>query len=71
MAQHPGRRRREYTPGDRLARARAGGLAIVEGEVVDAYDSGFGKQVIVAVMLEGSDQPLTATFRAEAVELAA
>jgi hypothetical protein len=47
------------------------GLAIVEGEVVDAYDSGFGKQVIVAVMLEGSDQPLTATFRAEAVELAA
>jgi hypothetical protein len=47
------------------------GLATVEGEVVDAYDSGFGKQVIVAVILEGSDQPLTATFRADAVELAA
>jgi hypothetical protein len=47
------------------------GLAIVEGEVVDAYDSGFGKQVIVAVILEGSDQLLTATFRADAVELAA
>ena len=47
------------------------GLTTVEGEVVDAYDSGFGKQVIVAVILEGSDQPLTATFRADAVELAA
>jgi hypothetical protein len=47
------------------------GLSIVEGEVVDAYDSGFGKQVIVAVTLEGSDQPVTVTFRADAVELAA
>jgi hypothetical protein len=47
------------------------GLGTVEGEVVDAYDSGFGKQVIVAVILEGSDQQLTATFRADAVELAA
>ena len=47
------------------------GRGTVEGEVVDAYDSGFGKQVIVAVTLEGSDQPLTATFRADAVELAA
>ena len=47
------------------------GLATVEGKVTDAYGSGFGKQVIVAVILEGSDQPLTATFRADAVELAA
>jgi hypothetical protein len=43
----------------------------VAGEVIDTYDSGFGKQVIVMVILEGSDQPLTATFRADAVELAA
>jgi hypothetical protein len=47
------------------------GLGIVEGEVVDAYDSGFGQQVIVAVTLEGSDEPLTVTFRGDAVELAA
>lgn len=47
------------------------GPGTVEGEVVDAYDSGFGRQVIVMVVLEGSDQPLTATFRADAVELAA
>lgn len=47
------------------------GRGTVEGEVVGAYDSGFGGQVIVAVTLEGGDEPLTATFRAEAVELAA
>ncbi|MGH3245528.1 MAG: hypothetical protein ACRDOI_04835 [Trebonia sp.] len=47
------------------------GRETVEGEVVEAYDSGFGKQVVVEVILEGCDQPLTATFRAEAVELAA
>jgi len=47
------------------------GLGTVAGEVIDTYDSGFGKQVIVMVILEGSDQPLTATFRADAVELAA
>jgi hypothetical protein len=47
------------------------GLGTVQGEVIDAYDCGFGKQVIVMVILEGSDQPLTAIFRADAVELAA
>jgi hypothetical protein len=47
------------------------GLTTVEGEVVGGYDSAIGKQVIVAVILEGGDEPLTATFRAEAVELAA
>jgi primosomal protein N' len=47
------------------------GRGNVEGEVVETYDSGFGAQVVVAVILEGSDQPLTATFRAGAVELAA
>lgn len=47
------------------------GRTPVEGVVVDAYDSGFGKQVVVAVNLEGVDEPLTATFRAEEVELAA
>ena len=47
------------------------GLDTVEGEVVDAYDSGFGQQVIVAVTLEGSDEPLTATFRGDAVDLVA
>jgi hypothetical protein len=44
------------------------GRGTVEGEVVEAYDSGFGAQVVVAVILEGSDQPLTATFRADAAE---
>jgi hypothetical protein len=43
----------------------------VDGEVLDAYDSGFGKQVVVSVTLAGSDEPVTATFHAEAVELAA
>ena len=47
------------------------GLYTVDGEVIDAYDSGFGKRVVVSVLLEGSDEPLTATFRAEVVELAA
>jgi hypothetical protein len=47
------------------------GFNTVDGEVVDAYDSGFGKQVVVSVLLEGSNEPVTATFRAEAVELAA
>lgn len=46
------------------------GAGSAEGDVVDAYDSGFGGQV-VAVVLEGSDEPMTVTFRASAVELAA
>lgn len=32
---------------------------------------GFGKQVVVSVTLADSDAPVTATFRAEAVVLAA
>jgi len=47
------------------------GLGTVEGEVIDAYDSGYGPQVMVSILLEGSDEPITPTFRAEAVELAA
>ena len=47
------------------------GLGTVEGVVIDTYDSGFGKQVIVTLILRGSDKPLTATARADAVELAA
>jgi hypothetical protein len=46
------------------------GLGTAEGEVVDAYESGIGKQVVVAVLIEGSDQTLTVTFRADDVELA-
>jgi len=45
-------------------------LETAEGEVVDAYQSGIGGQVVVAVHIEGSDQTLTATFRADSVELA-
>jgi hypothetical protein len=47
------------------------GAGSAEGDVVDVYDSGFGGQVVVAVVLEGSDEPMTVTFRASAVELAA
>jgi hypothetical protein len=47
------------------------GLGTVEGEVIDAYDSGYGPQVRVAIVLEGSDEAITPTFRAGTVELAA
>ena len=47
------------------------GAGSAEGDVVDAYDSGFGGQVVVAVLLEGVDEPMTVTFHASAVELAA
>jgi hypothetical protein len=47
------------------------GQGTVEGEVINAYDSGFGPQVMVSILLGGSDEPITPTFRAEAVELAA
>ena len=47
------------------------GAGSAEGDVVDTYDSGFGGQVVVAVLLEGNDEPMTVTFRASAVELAA
>jgi hypothetical protein len=43
----------------------------VEGEVIDAYDSGYGPQVMVSILLGGTDEPITPTFRAEAVELVA
>ena len=46
------------------------GLGTAEGEVVDAYESGIGRQVVVAVRIEGSDQTLTVTFRADDVEQA-
>jgi hypothetical protein len=46
------------------------GLGTAEGEVVNAYQSGIGGQVVVAVHIEGSDQALTATFRVDSVELA-
>jgi hypothetical protein len=47
------------------------GLGTAEGEVVNAYDSGFGGQVVVSVALDGSDQTMTVTVRADVVELAA
>jgi hypothetical protein len=40
-----------------------------EGEVLDAYESGIGSQVVVAVRIEGTDQTLTVTFSADLVEL--
>ncbi len=36
------------------------GAGSAEGDVVDAYDSGFGAQVV----LKGVDEPMTVTFRA-------
>lgn len=47
------------------------GRITVEGEVIDAYDSGYGPQVRVSILLWGSDEPITPTFDADAVELAA
>ncbi len=47
------------------------GTQTVEAEVIDAYDNGYGPQVMVSIMLEGSDEPLTPTFDADFVELAA
>jgi hypothetical protein len=47
------------------------GLGTVEGEVIDAYDSGYGPQVMVSILLWGSNEPVTHTIRAEAVELVA
>lgn len=47
------------------------GDVTVEGEVINAYDSGFGPQVMVSILLEGSDEPITPTYDARAVELAA
>lgn len=46
------------------------GLGTAEGEVVDAYASGIGGQVVVAVRIEGSEETLTVTFPADLVELA-
>lgn len=48
------------------------GRMTVEGEVVNAYDSGFGPQVMVSILLGNpGDEPVTPTFSAEAVELVA
>jgi hypothetical protein len=47
------------------------GRGTVEGEVINAYDSGFGPQVMVSILLEGSDELITPTFDADSVELAA
>lgn len=47
------------------------GRNIVEGTVLDAYDIGFGGQVTVALELESVDEPFTAIFHAESVQLAA
>jgi hypothetical protein len=46
------------------------GLGSAVGDVVDAYDSGFGAQVVV-VALESNEEPMTVIFRASSVELAA
>jgi hypothetical protein len=46
------------------------GLDTAEGVVVDAYESGIGPQVVVAVQLEGSDATLTVTVPADLVEQA-
>ena len=46
------------------------GLDEVEGEVVAAYSSGRGPYVTVEVCLEGTDEPITVTFPAEAIRSA-
>jgi hypothetical protein len=40
----------------------------VEGEVINAYDSGFGGQVMISILLGGTDEPVTPTFSVESVE---
>lgn len=45
------------------------GLGTAQGEIVDAYESGVGNQVVVSVPIQGSDQSLTVTFRMDDVEL--
>jgi len=45
------------------------GAHTVEGEVIDAYDSGFGPQVRVSIRLLNSGEPITPTYDARAVEL--
>jgi hypothetical protein len=70
--------RRDHTPRHEPELARStwrrqgcgGRTGTAEGEVVDAYESGIGRQVVVAVRIEGSDQTLTVTFRADDVEQA-
>lgn len=47
------------------------GVGTIEGEVINAYDSGFGGQVRVSILLGGTDEPITPTFDAESVELVA
>ena len=44
------------------------GRQMVEGEVIDAYDSGYGPQGMLSILLEGCDEPITPTFDAEAAE---
>jgi hypothetical protein len=46
------------------------GLGTAEGEVINAYDSGIGGQVEVAVQIEHTDQTMAITFSVDLVELA-
>lgn len=46
------------------------GLGKSEGEVVDAYESGIGPYVRVAIDLLGTDEVLTVTFPVDQVETA-
>lgn len=47
------------------------GRTTVEGEVIDAWDSGYGPRVMVSILLEGTDEPVTHTYDAGSVELVA
>jgi hypothetical protein len=47
------------------------GATPVEGTVLDAYDIGFGGQVMIALELTSVDEPFTVTYDVDAVELAA
>ncbi len=50
------------------------GFDEVDGEVVDAYDTGLGGRVVVRVNVSGSDEDpeyMTVTFPVDAVTLAA
>ncbi|MBV9847395.1 MAG: hypothetical protein JOZ47_20335 [Kutzneria sp.] len=57
-------------PGDRVRVPFGIGIHILEGEVLRASDFGIGPLVMVAVDVEGSDEPINVTYDLDDVEIA-
>jgi hypothetical protein len=55
-------------PGDRVRVPF--GFHILEGEVLRVSDFGIGPLVLVAVEVDGSDEPIRSSYRLESVEAA-